>query len=125
MPSYKSHDDIKKKPYSRNRSYSDLEHKQVLNECESINEDHIQNKKYNPENTDIDNNVHEHHVITTVQSQKSKTPISLLNEWAMRGDGSCEKKQLVSYTLVAITGQAHRPIFTYMCRLNDKTGRYL
>lgn len=88
-----------------------------------MNGDHINNKKYDLENTNIDNNEHELHVIT-IQPQRSKTPITLINEWAMRGDGSCKKKT-VSYTLVAITGHAHRPIYTYMCRVDDITGTYL
>lgn len=121
---YKYRNDNKNKHYYRNKTNSHLESKQPSQEHETVNEDCIQNKKYNQNNTDTVNN--QHFAITTIEPQKSKTPISLLNEWAMRGDGSREKKPLVvSYTLVAITGHAHKPIFTYMCRINDKTGQKL
>lgn len=58
----------------------------------------------------------------TVETQQKKTPISVLNEWAMRNQGSNNKKSIVSYTLVAVTGLAHRPIFTYACQVHNKTG---
>lgn len=55
-----------------------------------------------------------------------KSPVSLLNELSHRDHESGKKKRIiVSYMLMDITGQSHRPIYTYMCRVNDKTGRYL
>jgi len=83
----------------------------------SENENHIKNNIYNLENTNIDNSEHE---AKTVETQTNKTAISLLNEWAMRGE---EKKPFnVSYVLVAITGHAHKPIFTYMCQTHNMKG---
>lgn len=38
---------------------------------------------------------------------------------------SKKKKNVVSYELIAVTGQAHRPVFTYMCRVLDKTGKWV
>lgn len=73
----------------------------------SETEDHIKNVMNN-----LNNNKPEF-------KQQSKTAISLLNEWAMRG---CEEKKpiVVSYVLVAITGFAHGPVFTYMCQIHNK-----
>lgn len=70
---------------------------------------------YNSKNINVNNIQNVHNIVET---QQNKTPISLLNEWAMNG----KKKSEVSYTLVAITGNAHSPIFTYTCQFQDKTG---
>lgn len=82
----------------------------------SENEDNRKNNIFNLENTNIDNNEHEPETII-VETQQNKTAISLLNEWAMRGEG--KKSFTVSYVLVAITGHAHKPIFTYMCQTHN------
>lgn len=39
------------------------------------------------------------------------------------GKNEGEKNKNVSYELIAVTGQAHRPIFTYMCKVLNKTGK--
>lgn len=71
--------------------------------------------------TSVCNNECENRTVT-LEVQQKKTPITLLNEWAMREGNSCENKKFVLYELVAITGSGHRPIFTYKCQANDKTG---
>jgi len=58
----------------------------------------------------------------SIETQRKKTPVSLLNEWAMRISGSTRSTIIVSYVLISITGQIHKPIFTYMCQVQDKTG---
>uniref|UniRef100_A0A2S2PDG6 RISC-loading complex subunit tarbp2 n=1 Tax=Schizaphis graminum TaxID=13262 RepID=A0A2S2PDG6_SCHGA len=80
------------------------------------NEDQVKNNIYNLENTNIDDSEHESKTMIA-KTQKNKTAISLLNEWAMRGDGT--KPFVVSYMLMAITGHAHKPIFTYMCQIDN------
>lgn len=69
-------------------------------------------------NVDIDYRQYKH---KTVETQLNKTPISLLNEWAMRG----KNKYVVSYLLVAITGNTNKPKFTYVCRVNDIIGNLI
>lgn len=89
----------------------------------SENEDHRKNNIYNLENTNIDNSEYELTKPITVETQQNKTAISLLNEWAMRGEG--KKPFIVSYTLVGITGHAHKPIFTYMCQTHNMKGNLI
>jgi len=87
------------------------------------NEDQIKNNNiYNLENTNIDDSEHESKTMIA-KTQKNKTAISLLNEWAMRGDGT--KPFVVSYALMAITGHAHKPIFTYMCQIDNIKGSFI
>jgi len=102
------------------RSGNHLLSKQLIPKSDmSEYEDHLVN---NLENTKIDNGEHEPNTIT-VETQKNKTAISLLNEWAMRGDGCEGKKPFdVSYVLTGITGHAHKPIFTYMCQTHNMKG---
>lgn len=83
-------------------------------------EDSTKSNKYNLENYCIDRSEHQHQIKNT-ETQKKKTPISLLNELAMQGD-KYGRKITVSYILVAITRNSHKPMFTYMCLLYDKTG---
>lgn len=108
---------INKKNYCDNH----LPSEQTSATCEkSENEDHSKNNIYNLENTNIDNSEHKSEPIT-VETQQNKTAISLLNEWAMRG-GEEKKPYIVSYVLVAITGHAHKPIFTFMCQTHNMKG---
>ncbi|XP_026820424.1 uncharacterized protein LOC113559025 isoform X2 [Rhopalosiphum maidis] len=81
------------------------------------NEDQIKNNVYNLKNTNVDDSEHESKTMIA-KTQKNKTAISLLNEWAMRGDGT-HRTFDVSYVLMAITGHAHKPIFTYMCQIDN------
>lgn len=82
------------------------------------NERRIQKRKKKSKH--MNNNEQDNH---SVETDTNKTFITLLNEWAMRGNRSnINKKCLVSYELVAITGNAHKPVFTFMCLVNDKTG---
>jgi len=98
-----------------------LPSEQTSTTCDmSEKEDHSKNNTYNLENTNIDNSEHEPEPIT-VETQQNKTAISLLNEWAMRG-GEEKKPYIVSYVLVAITGHAHKPIFTFMCQTHNMKG---
>lgn len=103
---------------------NNLQSEQSSPKCDimSENEDHIKNNIYNLENTSIENSEHEAKIIT-VETQTNKTAITLLNEWAMRGEG--KKPFTVSYVLVAITGHAHKPIFTYMCQTHNMKGNII
>lgn len=58
-----------------------------------------------------------------IKTQQKKTPISVLNEWAMRGTNGVPKKIVVSYIPLAISGFAHKPIFTFMCQVLNKKGK--
>lgn len=78
----------------------------------------IEDNKNNLKNVDIDYRQYKHNIVET---QLNKTPISLLNEWAMRG----KKKYVVSYSLIAINGNMNKPIFTYVCQVNDMTGNLI
>lgn len=60
----------------------------------------------------IDSNEHQNQIMN-IETQKMKTP--------MRGD-RYGRKITVSYMLIVATGNPHKPIFTYMCQVNDKTG---
>lgn len=51
-----------------------------------------------------------------------KSPITLLNELSFRDESGKIKRIAVSYILMAITGLPHRPIYTYMCQINNITG---
>ncbi|XP_050526542.1 RISC-loading complex subunit tarbp2-like isoform X2 [Daktulosphaira vitifoliae] len=64
-------------------------------------------------------NIQENNTIS--EKQKKKTPISLLNEWTMHCNGVNNKKKTVSYTLIAVKGHAHKPIFTYLCCACNKS----
>lgn len=87
------------------------------------NENHINRRKNNSDNTDIDNSEQDNH---SVEMGSKKTFITLLNEWAMHRNGSNKNRTcLVSYEFVAITGNAHKPVFTFMCRVNNKTGIFI
>lgn len=58
----------------------------------------------------------------STETQRRKTPVSLLNEWAMCSSEYTKKTKLVSYVLMTITGKTHKPIFTFMCQVQDKIG---
>ncbi|XP_025198322.1 uncharacterized protein LOC112596755 [Melanaphis sacchari] len=99
--------------YCLNQKYSRDNH--ISSKCDMPkNEDHITNNVHNLNDTNVDKSEHETKIIIA-QTQKNKTAISLLNEWAMRGE---EKKPfVVSYLLVDVTGHAHNPRFTFMCQV--------
>lgn len=52
--------------------------------------------------------------------QEKKSPISVLNQWAIGSKG--KKSFAVSYVLTGVTGQSHKPIYTYMCQIHNTTG---
>jgi len=53
-------------------------------------------------------------------TQEDKSPISILNQWAKGGKG--KKSFAVLYVPIDVTGQSHKPIFTYMCQVHNTTG---
>jgi len=97
-----------------------LRPQQTSRKCNVFQNEELIKTNMNLEN--ISDSHYDWHIVTADTQQKKK-PITLLNEWAQMSDGGSNKKQTnVSYTLVAITGQAHQPIFTYVCQVHDKTG---
>jgi hypothetical protein len=65
----------------------------------------------------------EGHQIMAVTTQSKKTPMTLLNDWAMLGDGSKNNKRIaVSYELISIEGSIHKPTFMYECRVLKNIG---
>lgn len=83
------------------------------------NEDNITNNLHDLENTNIDNSEHESKTMIA-KTQEKKSPISVLNQWAVGGKG--KKSIAVSYVLTGVTGQSHKPIYTYMCQIHNTTG---
>lgn len=59
------------------------------------------------------------------EMQKTKTPVTLLNEWAMRKGNGKPEKMVVTYKLVALDGYSHKPSFTFMCLVDNKRGRLI
>ncbi|CAH1731600.1 unnamed protein product [Aphis gossypii] len=82
------------------------------------NEDNITNNLHDLENTNIDNSEHESKTMIA-KTQENKSPISVLNQWAVGGKG--KKSIAVSYVLTGVTGQSHKPIYTYMCQIHNTT----
>lgn len=82
------------------------------------NEDNITNNLHDLENTNIDNSVHESKTMIA-KTQEKKSPVSVLNQWAIGGKG--KKSFAVKYMLTGVTGQSHKPIYTYMCQIHNTT----
>lgn len=67
------------------------------------------------------------HNTNPVEIKKVKSPTTILNDWSGRvnkfrkeGDRKCK----VTYVLINISGQAHRPVFTYASQVYKITGIY-
>lgn len=54
------------------------------------------------------------------KTQEEKSPISILNQWAVGGKG--KNLFTVSYVLTGVAGEPHKPVFTYMCQIHNTTG---
>ncbi|VVC27127.1 Hypothetical protein CINCED_3A003642 [Cinara cedri] len=116
--------------------YKNFKRKEItIDDFNNRTEDYY-NNKYHSKSMEIsakrnyffenkDNNLSDHmnqHTNNTKKQQK-KTPISVLNEWAMRGTNGVQKKIVVSYVPLAISGFAHKPIFTFMCQVLNKKAK--
>lgn len=85
------------------------------------------NQNYKKDLNDLLGNIkvdNEGHQIMTVTTQSKKTPVTILNDWSMRGNGTDNKRIAVSYELTSIEGNTHKPKFIYMCRVLKNIGRY-
>ncbi|XP_050437649.1 RISC-loading complex subunit tarbp2-like [Adelges cooleyi] len=120
-PQYRRRHDHYRKLYYRNNSQNSTDHAKHSSEY-SYKKGEERSEKipfHSEETAGVVNKLEQ--MANTCERQK-KTPISLLNELAMRvGDRIDENKKAVTYELVAVTGHAHKPIFTYLCTACNKT----